>query len=106
MEGTCDCGEVTLRLARRPDRIVACRCAYCRRVGAKWGYFDGREVDVDGATLSYRRAARRLEFRRCEICGVLTHWQRPGRPAEARMGVNMALFEPAELIGIPVATET
>ena len=103
LHGRCDCDAVTITLERRPERINPCACDYCRRAGARWGYVDGAEVRIEGATVPYRRAARAIEFRRCELCGVLTHWQWPGRPVDRSVGINMANMEPDALAGIPVA---
>ncbi|MGB3554858.1 MAG: hypothetical protein WBA25_09480, partial [Jannaschia sp.] len=71
-----------------PDRINACPCDYCRRIGARWGYYEAKTVTVEGPTASYRRADRIIAFYRCTECGVLTHWGDPdGRIP--KVGVHM-----------------
>lgn len=101
----CDCGEVTVTLARLPERINACPCDYCRRVGARWGYLPAEDVRIEGVTIPYRRMRKEIEFRRCELCGVVTHWQWPGRPAGRNVGVNMANVQPGALLDVPVVVE-
>jgi len=39
IEGGCQCGAVTIRLARRPDYVNDCNCSSCRPLGVLWGYF-------------------------------------------------------------------
>ena len=92
VEGRCDCGAVTVRVPGVPDRINACPCDYCRRVGARWAYYPAGDLAVEGGTVPYRRAARVIEFHRCGVCGVVTHWADPNGRIE-RCGVNMANFD-------------
>ncbi len=83
----------------------ACPCDYCRRVGARWGYFSHDAVGIDGRTDVHVRATRSVEFHRCAACGVATHWQFPGRPAGTRMGVNMTNFDTALTAAVPVVVD-
>ncbi len=104
LEGRCDCGAVTLTLPAPPDRINACPCDYCRRIGARWGYYPPEAVTVMGETDPYLRASKALEFRRCRICGVTTHWQWPGG-CGPNTGINMNNFDPARLADVPVVVD-
>lgn len=99
MDGGCDCGAVTVSVPAPPPEINACRCAWCTRIGGRWGYYDVAAVSVSGPLDSYRRADRVLDFNRCRTCGVLVEWREPGG---TRMGVNMANFSAADLAGVPV----
>lgn len=102
LSGRCDCGIVTVGLPDLPEKVNACPCDYCRRVGARWGYYDGKAVDLQGATDTYLRADRVIEFHRCRVCGVTTHWQFPGRAAGSRVGINMTNFNRDQLADVPV----
>lgn len=102
--GRCDCGQVQLTVQRLPESINACPCDFCQRVGAMWGYFSLRDVEVAGVTQSYKRASRVLAFHRCSTCGVVTHWIAPGGEV-SYMGVNMTAFTAEALSGIPVVVE-
>lgn len=99
MKGRCDCGKVTITVQGLPDKINACPCEYCRRVGAHWGYYDPGEVEVSGETHVYQRASRRIEFHRCATCGVVSHWVEPTGELR-RMGVHMENFDREALQGV------
>jgi len=93
-EAKCDCGAVRLELATDPAEINDCPCVWCQRLGALWAYYPRDQVRVlsnPDATTVYLRAARRLEFHRCTVCGLTTHWVNidPGRQT---MGVNARLM--------------
>lgn len=104
MDGHCDCGSVTITIPALPKSINACSCEYCRRVGAHWGYFPRGSATVTGHTAAYRRGSKTVDFHRCTACGTITHWIDPnGRVPH--MGVHMMNFDPAALIGVPVADE-
>ena len=103
LEGRCDCGAVTVRVPTAPHRINACPCDYCRRVGARWAYYPAEDLTVRGGTVPYRRAARVIEFHRCGVCGVVTHWADPVGKMK-NVGVNTALMPPDAVEGIPVVT--
>ena len=104
LEGRCDCGAVTVRVPAAPERINACPCDYCRRVGARWGYFAADDLTVQGGTVPYRRAARVIEFHRCGVCGVVTHWADPAGQMK-NVGVNTSIMEPELLAGVPVTSD-
>lgn len=110
MHATCLCGAVRVALPRQPDYINDCNCSLCRRVGGAWGYFSAREVEVSGETGTFTRTdmenpAVTVHF--CRSCGTTTHWTlsdayQKAHPELDRMGVNMKLFAPAELVGIEI----
>lgn len=103
LTGRCDCGAVRISIPSVPDRINACPCDYCRRIGARWGYFPAGSVAIEGATHRYDRVDRIIDFHRCATCGTPTHWTgkaATGRPAQ--MGVHMQNFDQAALRDVPV----
>ena len=107
MKLSCICGRVQLEVESRPEYLNACNCALCRKSGARWGYFQPREVTVAGATTGFSREDKvdaAVEIRFCPTCGATTHWvlnQRGvSRFGNVRMGVNMALAEERELAGV------
>ena len=104
LEGRCDCGAVTIRVPIAPDRINACPCDYCRRAGARWAYYPAETVIVEGGTVPYRRAARALEFHRCGVCGIVTHWADPLGKLD-KVGVNTVVFDPDLVAGVAVVAE-
>ena len=104
LEGRCDCGAVRVVVPGTPDRINACPCDFCRRTGARWSYYPADAVAIQGGTVPYRRAARVIEFHRCGVCGVLTHWADPLGKLE-NVGVNTAILGPSVLEGVPVVSE-
>jgi hypothetical protein len=104
MEGRCDCGGVTITVPGLPETVNACPCAFCRRVGGLWGYYPRAAVSATGETHVYRRASRVIEFHRCAVCGVLTHWIEP-EGFLPHMGVHMKNFDPAIIADVPVVVE-
>ena len=97
-EARCDCGAVVLELSADPAEINDCQCSWCQRLGALWAYYPTDQVRIlsePEATSVYLRAARRLEFHRCKVCGLTTHWVNVD-PSRQKMGVN-ARLRPAEV---------
>ncbi len=103
MKAACQCGAVSIELAHKPEYVNFCDCSLCAKCGGAWGYFDIKEVSVSGPTRSYRRADMDpacIELHFCSTCGATTHWLLTEHSPGDRIGVNMRLFEPAELAGI------
>ena len=105
MNGSCHCGAVTIAVPGRPDYLNLCNCTLCTKVGGLWGYFPASQVTIDGATGGYVRAdepSPYLSTHFCTACGCTTHWAPVRDDMPDRMGVNMRLFDTAELQGIEV----
>jgi hypothetical protein len=103
----CLCGQVRIKLEKRPDFIHECNCTLCSRTGARWGYFHPSEVSVEGATKAYYRKDKddpNAEIRFCSTCGSTTHFVLSASAAakfgNSLMGVNMWLADQAALAGI------
>jgi hypothetical protein len=94
IETVCDCGAVRLEVAEAPEQVNDCQCAWCQRLGALWAYYRKDQVRLvcePGATSIYMRGPRRLEFHRCKVCGLTTHWAQVDQ-TRPRMGVNARLM--------------
>jgi hypothetical protein len=105
LEGRCHCGAVCITIPRKPRRITSCTCSVCRRYGALWAYYRSTAVRVRaarGATKSYTWGDRAIRFVHCATCGCVTHWKPVKRVADARMGVNTRLFDPAVMADVRV----
>lgn len=105
MNGSCHCGQVTIRVPAEPEYLNACNCTVCTKLGALWGYYSRRQVGIAGETRSYLRSdveQPNIGFDFCGQCGATTSWSPRGSNEEDRMGVNMRLFDPAELTGIEI----
>lgn len=102
MKGQCPCGGVTVTVPRRPDYLNSCNCSLCFRLGTLTGYFHPDEVTVTGETKQFVRTdiEAYLANRFCPTCSAVVGWT--SLEPYDRMGVNMRLFDPEELIGIPV----
>lgn len=103
----CLCGEVRIRVDKRPDFINECNCSLCSKTGARWGYFHPSEVTVEGATNGYSRAdkdAPNAVVQFCPRCGSTTHFvlseSAIARFGNGLVGVNMWLADPDDLAGI------
>jgi hypothetical protein len=107
MNASCHCGTVRVELAHKPDFINLCDCSLCLKSGGAWGYFTRSQVRIDGQTHGYQRADYKtpaVEIQFCPTCGTTTHWTLTEHLDEDRVGVNMRIFEPAELIDIETRT--
>lgn len=94
IEAVCDCGAVRLEIAEAPTEVNECQCLWCQRLGALWAYYmkeQVRFVSDPEATSVYLRGAKRLEFHRCKVCGLTTHWVNVDA-TRPRMGVNSRLM--------------
>ena len=104
---SCHCGQIRLRLAKRPDYIHECNCSLCAKTGARWGYFHPSEVAVEGTTSVYCRqdkAEAGAEIRFCPTCGSVTHFTLTpsaiARFGNSLMGVNLRLADESDLAGL------
>ncbi|HAH09310.1 MAG TPA: aldehyde-activating protein [Alphaproteobacteria bacterium] len=94
IEAVCDCGAVRLEIETAPTEINDCQCTWCQRLGALWSYFQKDQVKIIstlGATETYLRGPKRIEFHRCRTCGLTSHWL-PSDASLTRMGVNTRLM--------------
>jgi hypothetical protein len=105
MQGSCHCGAVTIRVPSTPEYLNDCNCTLCWKLGTLWGYFPASQVEFSGAVRTYLRSdmpGAQLSAEFCGSCGATTNWRMVGEDAPDRMGVNMLLFDPADLTGIEV----
>ena len=94
IEAVCDCGAVRLAVAEAPSEVNDCQCSWCQGLGALWAYYTRDQVRFvcePDATAIYLRGPRRLEFHRCKVCGLTTHWVAVD-PTRPQMGVNARLM--------------
>ena len=90
-QGSCHCGAVRLTLAHLPSEVTECDCTVCHRLGVLWAYYEPAEAIVEGATDTYARGPRTIDFHRCRTCGCTTHWAPVARDPN-RMGINARLL--------------
>ncbi|WP_233350464.1 GFA family protein [Henriciella barbarensis] len=110
MTANCLCGAVHITIAAKPDFIFDCNCSLCRKTGAAWGYFKPESVSAKGETIGYARSDKALaavDVHSCTACGATTHWVRTDEfrnqhQVNDMVGVNMRLFDPDQLDGVPV----
>lgn len=107
LELACLCGQLHVRIEKRPDFVNECNCTLCSKTGARWGYFHPDEVTVEGTAADYRRddkAEPAAEIHFCPRCGSTTHFTLTESAAakfgNTLMGVNMRLVDESELAGI------
>ena len=94
VNGSCHCGKTQFEVTEAPASVTTCTCSLCAKRGALWAYYKKDEVRLvcePDATSVYIRGPRRLEFHRCKVCGLTTHWVSID-PARRRMGVNGRLM--------------
>lgn len=107
MNLSCHCGQIRLKLGKRPDYINECNCTLCSKSGARWAYFHPSEVAVAGDPAGYSREDKaepnaRIQF--CATCGATTHFtltpHAVAKFGNTLMGVNMRLADERDLAGI------
>ena len=99
--GSCHCGAIELSLAQDPTEISQCNCSLCRRIAGLWTYCEPAAVSVTGTSKGYIQGDRSLTTWHCPTCACTTHWTAVD-PEYQRMGVNLRLFDPALLRGLPL----
>ena len=94
VEVACHCGAVTLTAPQTPKEVTECNCSICRRLGARWAYYDRSEIGMNlpGSTRPYVWGDRMLAFHRCRNCGCVTHWVSLNG-AYTRMGINARMID-------------
>ncbi len=103
MNAACNCGGVTVELAHLPEYVNFCDCTLCRKAGAAWGYYAPRNVVVTGQTKAFARSVipePSLDLNFCPGCGSMISWTPTGDRPPERVGINLRLFDEAELTGI------
>jgi hypothetical protein len=102
LKSSCLCGAVTVTVPRQPEYMNSCDCTACFKLGSLTGYFSPGEVTVEGETKSFVRSDIQpwIAFVFCPTCSVSIGWTSL-EPLD-RMGVSMRLFDPDELVGVPV----
>jgi len=98
--GTCHCGAVKVSIPERPASVSDCNCSICRRYGALWSFFIAKTVKIEASADVLRRylwGAKELAFVRCKNCGCVVWWEQAASNPEAKMGVNLRMFDPAVL---------
>ena len=99
--GSCHCGAIELSLTLDPTEMAQCNCSLCRRIAGLWTYCEPAAVSVTGTLNGYIQGDRSLTTWHCPTCGCTTHWTAVD-PGYQRMGVNLRLFDPALLRGLPL----
>jgi hypothetical protein len=103
----CHCGQITIKLAKRPDFVHECNCTLCAKTGARWAYFHPSEISVEGSARGYCRTDKvepNAQVQFCPTCGSTTHFvlteQAIAKFGNSLVGVNMWLADPDDLAGI------
>lgn len=106
LSATCHCGAVRVTIPAAPDYVNECNCTLCLKHGAIWGYFRAAAVTVEGEPeRSYSRtdvAEQHVRLFWCNACGCTTHWRLISPADDSQMGVNMRLFDPADIASVEV----
>ena len=103
MKAACLCGRVSVTIPDRPTSVTFCDCNLCRKSGAVWSYFPRGALEISGETRRYLREDVNnpvVEVHSCSHCATTTHWISTRASGIDRMGVNMRLFQPAEVAGL------
>jgi len=102
VKGACLCGGVTVTVPGRPEYLNSCDCTACFKLGSLTCYFPPDEVTIAGETKSFVRSDIEpwIAFVFCPTCSASIGWTSL-EPLDT-MGVSARLFDPDELLGVPV----
>jgi hypothetical protein len=102
VKGQCLCGRVTVTVPGKPEYMNSCDCQACFKLGNLTGYFPSDDVKIEGETQRFIRSDIQawIAFVFCPNCSAQIGWSSL-EPLD-RMGVSMRLFDPAELVGVPI----
>lgn len=104
-ETECHCGNLRLRVNRRPGSITRCNCSICDRLGALWAYYDAADVDIlrgERPEATYAWGEKTMLYHRCGECGCTTHYTATGDDGTETVAVNCRMAAPGDIDGIPV----
>jgi len=107
LTASCHCGAVTLTAASAPTSLTQCTCSICRRYGAQWAYYPMADVEVHAnadALSAYVWGDRQIEFRYCNHCGCLTHYESIAKDSNGRIAINGRMFAPEATADLPLRT--
>lgn len=49
----CHCGAAALTVPSAPADVTECNCSICRRLGARWAYYNPLEVTLPAPATSF-----------------------------------------------------
>ena len=98
IKAACHCGAVRFEIARPPKWVLDCNCTICRRYGALWSYYAGKNqalllrVPAPDATQTYVWNKQLLAFHLCKECGCVTHVEPLDVAARVIWNVNVRMM--------------
>ena len=105
----CHCRAIILEISAQPRFLKECGCKTCRPYGAIWAHYRPQEVrfiQTPGASNSYPLGDGTIMIRHCKICGCTIDLESGGEMRTSWVAVNARLFEPDDIVGLPVKTPT
>ena len=106
IKGSCHCGAVTFEYPETPEKLTACNCTLCRRIGGLWAYAPKNQIKLNMPTdgmIRYVQGDKMLATCSCKTCGCTTHWEPIQDTADdARMAVNMRMADPKDIEGVRI----
>lgn len=92
VEGGCQCGEVTYKLLREPDLVVACHCKACQKLSTSafsiTAMVNADDVEFSGEMAEWSRAAdsgNTSTARFCKTCGNRMYHFNPSEPDKIKL---------------------
>lgn len=111
LEGTCQCGNVRVRLLSAPSMIVACHCKECQKLSTSafsiTAMVDAAEVEFSGTMQDWSRTAESGNIsaaKFCPKCGNRIYHYNPAKPEQIKLKPalleNTALIQPSAHIWV------
>lgn len=105
--GSCHCARIAYEVQGEPQRVMACRCAFCTRQGVlRWSVprAHWRLHTAQQNLSAYRIAEQPLTHYFCPICGCLVFSAQEGDEAHAMVSLNARCLEEVDVSCLAVST--
>ena len=99
-KGSCHCGDVRFEVELEPEKVIACNCSICSRMGW-WLAFVGSEqftqVSGESALTDYQFGKERIHHPFCRRCGAHTFSHGLNERGERLYSINVRCLAGVDL---------
>lgn len=103
--GSCHCGGVQFEVEGTPERVMACNCSICSRLGTLLWFVPRAQLTLltaPGAVADYTFGPATVRHRFCPVCGVHPYGEGTGPDGTPMAAVNVRCLEGLEFDTLPV----
>lgn len=103
--GSCHCGGITFEVEGEPERLLACNCSICAKVGALWWFVPRTAMTLtmpDAAVADYTFGQKTLHHRFCPVCGIHPYSEGAMPDGTPTAAINVRCLDGVEPDSFPV----